>query len=133
MVEAYNTGQKGPNITATGFQAKQTLKENLFTSMVILTKENGSMTNQMAKENIPIQMGPYMKEIGKMINNMVRVRKFGLTVLGMKEIIITGKNMEKENFIGQMGLIMKGNLRIIILMDSVSINLEIIDVIKEPG
>ena len=91
------------------------------------------MTNQMVKENIPIQTGQYMKEIGKMINSMEKAKKYGLTVLGMKEIIITGKNMEKENFIGQMGLIMKGNLQIIILVDSVNINLEIIDAIKEPG
>jgi len=55
-----------------------------------------------------------MKEIGKKINKMGQVRKVGLMELHMKVNINKVKKVAKVNLSGQMVVLMKANLKIII-------------------
>ena len=57
-----------------------------------------------------------MKVIGKKISKKVMEKKLGLMALRMKEIILMVKKAEKVFLDGQMGVCMKGNFWIIILM-----------------
>ena len=51
-----------------------------------------------------------MKDTGKMTNKRVKVKKYGLMEIHMKEIMLEGINKEKENLFGVMGLFMRGSL-----------------------
>ena len=55
-----------------------------------------------------------MKVTGKKINKMVQEEKVGQMVPLMKEIINKVKKVDKENLNGQMEVLMKVNLKIII-------------------
>ena len=65
-------------------------------------------------ENLIKLMGIYMKENGKMINKKEKGKKYGPMVQFMKGNFITELKMEKENLLGERGVVlMKVNFLII--------------------
>lgn len=68
-----------------------------------------------------------------MLNNMVKVLKFGLMDLSMKELMQMGKKMDMESYILLMDQNMKAILWIMKLMDMELMNGQIIEYILENG
>jgi hypothetical protein len=101
--------------------------------MVMYMKVTGKMTKLMAMESITTLMAPDMKGTGKKINNTVMVKKPGLTMLAMKVNIKKAKRMVMENSFGQMDLLTKVSLLIIIFMEWVFIHGQIKDSIMVNG
>ena len=95
--------------------------------MEMYTKVNGSRIKHMDMAFIHISMELSTKVIGKKINRMEMEKKVGRTVPRMKVIINRVKKADKENSNGLMEVLMKDNLKIIILMEKVYILGEIKD------
>lgn len=73
------------------------------------------MIEHKVMEHIIMLMELNMKENGLKINNTEKEEKCGLMEHCMLEIMLMERRMVKENFNGVMELLMKENLKIIIL------------------
>ena len=96
-------------------------------------KEIGPMIKQKVMEFTRIWMVHNIKDSGRMINNMAKVRKHGLTLQCMKEIMYLVKSMEKVHLYGQMVQYMLGNFTTIILKVKVNINGQMVVLIMVIG
>lgn len=67
---------------------------------------NGSMIKLQVKDHIITTMELSIKASGLTISNMAMEHKFGLMEVGMKEIMIWEKRVERVNMFGKMGAIM---------------------------
>ena len=68
----------------------------------------------MELENISQGMVQHMKDNGKMIIGMEKASKHGLMEHALREITITTRKMEKENYSGWMETVMLENLEKIV-------------------
>ena len=90
--------------------------------MGMYMREIGLMIKLMALVYTLTWMELDMKGNGKWINNMERVRRFGQTMPDTKETIIKERSMDKVFSNGQMVLLTRDSLKIIILMELEHIN-----------
>ena len=87
MVMARYYGQMAQSMKEIGRLGELRAKENSFTSMVMCTKVNGGMTKPKATVPIIMRMGQSTKACGKTTCSTVKVKKHGLTVQNMMEIM----------------------------------------------
>ena len=101
--------------------------------MEMYMKVNGKMIKLRDKAFILTEMERSMRVCGKVINSTDSAKKYGQTVLNIKEITFKGKNTELANSGGQMGLYTKEIFSITIFTDKELINGAMADSMKANG
>lgn len=92
--------------------------EDLYMLTVIITKVIGIKVKHMAKVSIRIVLlvDPNILEVGLLISSMARVKKYGLMVQFLWEVLFKDSKTVKDNSIGQMVQVTLGNFKKIISM-----------------